>query len=50
MSQSLREFEKVKWAFYHQYAFRWELRRNNNDLLKIKMKPEESLKQCINYF
>jgi len=40
----------VKHALYHQYASRQELKNNINHLLTIKMKPEESLKNYVNYF
>jgi len=40
----------VKQAFYYQYASRRELKKNNNHLLTIKMKPRESLKQFVGYF
>ena len=48
--QSLWSFEEVKQVFYHQYASRRELKKNNMHLLTIKMKPGESLKQYVDYF
>ena len=48
--QSLRNFEEIKQASYHQYTSQWVLRRNNNHILTIKMKPAESLKQYVGYF
>ena len=44
---SLWGFEEVKHAFYNQYAFRWELKKNNNHLLTIKIKLEDSLKHYV---
>jgi len=49
-SYSLRSFEDVKQAFYHQYASWWELKKNSNHLFLIKMKPGESLKHFVIYF
>jgi len=40
----------VKQAFYHQYTAQWELRKNSNHLLTIKMKSGESLKQYVDHF
>jgi len=40
----------VKQAFYYEYASQWELKKNNDHLLTIKMKSGESLKQYVSYF
>ena len=50
LRQSLRIIEEVKQAFYHQYTFQHELKKNSNHLPTIKMKHGESLKQYVIYF
>jgi len=44
LRQSLQRFDELKPAFCQQYASRCELKKNNNHLPTIKMKPGESLK------
>ena len=49
LSWSLWNFE-VGNTFFSQYASRQEFKRNNKQLLTIKMKPGETLKRYISYF
>jgi len=48
LSQPLLNIEKVSDAFFNQYAS-W-IKKNNNHLLTMKMKPGETLKWYICYF
>jgi len=49
-SRSLWNFEEVSDVFYKQYALRQKFKKNNNHLLTVKMKQEETLKCYISYF
>jgi len=47
---TLRNFEKVSEAFLTQYASRKEIKKNNNHLLSVRMRPADSLKGYMNHF
>ena len=49
-SRSLQKFEEFSDAFFNQYAFQQEFKKNNNHLLTVKMKQGEALMRYIGYF
>ena len=47
---SFHNFVQVIEMFLTQYAFRWEVKKNNHHLLSVKMTQGDSLKSYISYF